>query len=106
VPLSVRTTCCFSPNSSSGTCPPGWGRTLITAAHLGLRPPSQPLRPPAPAPAPPVSASGSLQELQRAAVLDALRRTHGHKSRAAALLGITRFQLYARLKLAIDVPRE
>ena len=81
--------------------------TLIVAAHLGLRPGFAAPAPPAPAPAPPVSASGSLQELHRAAVLDALRRTHGHKSRAAALLGITRVQLYARLKsLAIDVPRE
>jgi two-component system response regulator HydG len=81
--------------------------TLITAVHLGLRPGFAAPAPPAPAPAPAISASGSLQDLQRAAVLDALRRTHGHKSRAAALLGITRFQLYARLKrLAIDVPRE
>ena len=30
--------------------------------------------------------------------MDALQRAHGHKSRAAALLGLTRFQLYTRLK--------
>jgi DNA-binding NtrC family response regulator len=30
--------------------------------------------------------------------MDALQRTHGQKSRAAALLGLTRFQLYTRLK--------
>jgi DNA-binding NtrC family response regulator len=42
--------------------------TLITAAHLGLRPGFEAPAPRAPAPAPPASASGSLQELQRAAV--------------------------------------
>jgi Nif-specific regulatory protein len=81
--------------------------TLITAAHLGLRPGIEDPAPPAPAATPQTGASGSLQELERAAVLDALRRTHGRRSRAAALLGITRFQLYARLKrFGIDVPRE
>ncbi len=30
--------------------------------------------------------------------MDALQRAHGRKSRAAALLGLTRFQLYTRLK--------
>ena len=30
--------------------------------------------------------------------MEALQRAHGHKSRAAALLGLTRFQLYTRLK--------
>jgi transcriptional regulator with GAF, ATPase, and Fis domain len=80
---------------------------LITAAHLGLRPGIEDPAPPAPAATPPTGAAGSLQELERAAVLDALRRTQGQKSRAAALLGITRFQLYARLKrFGIDVPRE
>jgi len=47
---------------------------------------------------------GDLQDLERKAILEALQRAHGHKSRAAALLGLTRFQLYARLKrLHIDV---
>jgi len=40
----------------------------------------------------------ALGELQRKAIIDALQRTHGHKGRAAALLGLTRFQLYSRLK--------
>jgi DNA-binding NtrC family response regulator len=81
--------------------------TLITAAHLGIRPGSEDVVPPPAPAAAPAGPSGSLQELERAAILDALRRTHGHKSRAAALLGITRFQLHARLKrLRIDVPRE
>jgi DNA-binding NtrC family response regulator len=75
--------------------------TLITAAHLaipsGPQPIAAPPQPPA-APAPPPSAPGSLQDLERAAILEALQRTHGHKSRAATLLGLTRFQLYTRLK--------
>ena len=36
--------------------------------------------------------------MERQAILDALQRAHGHKSRAAALLGLTRFQLDTRLK--------
>jgi DNA-binding NtrC family response regulator len=83
--------------------------TLVTAAHLAVHPVSEATA--APAAAPPASpptppaASGSLQDRERAAILDALQRTHGQKSRAAALLGITRFQLYTRLKRHnIDVP--
>ena len=79
--------------------------TLITAAHLDISPGLQPVAsqpqaaPPAvAAPPAPASAPGSLQALERAAILEALRRTHGHKTQAAALLGITRFQLYTRLK--------
>ena len=41
---------------------------------------------------------GSLHDLERAAILEALQRAHGHMSRAAGLLGFTRFQLYTRLK--------
>lgn len=78
--------------------------TLVTAAHLALRPvpaAALPAAAPPPAAAP---ASGSLQDLERTAVLEALQRTHGHKARAAALLGLTRFQLYTRLKrYRIDV---
>ncbi len=76
--------------------------TLITAAHLAIlpvaAPPQQPASPPQAAPLPPAGAPGSLQDLERAAILEALQRTHGHKSRAAALLGLTRFQLHTRLK--------
>jgi DNA-binding NtrC family response regulator len=78
--------------------------TLITAAHLALRPSPMPPPPAVPAPAsaadPASSGTGprSLEDLERQAVLDALQRAHGHKSRAAALLGLTRFQLYTRLK--------
>jgi two-component system response regulator AtoC len=75
--------------------------TLITTAHLAIPSGPQPVaappqQPAAPAPSP--SAPGSLQDLERAAILEALQRAHGHKSRAAALLGLTRFQLYTRLK--------
>ena len=79
--------------------------TLVTGAHLALRPSPVPA-PPAAAPLPtaPVGTSGSLDELERKAIVDALQRSHGHKSRAAALLGLTRFQLYTRLKrYQIDV---
>jgi len=78
---------------------------LITATHLAISPGSQPVAsqpqaapPPQAALSAPASAPGSLQELEREAILDALQRTHGHKSRAAALLGLSRFQLYTRLK--------
>ncbi|MBS1109404.1 MAG: zraR 9 [Anaeromyxobacteraceae bacterium] len=73
--------------------------TLITAAHLALHPrPAPPPPAAAPRPAAPGSPPSSLEDLERQAVLDALQRAHGHKSRAAALLGLTRFQLYTRLK--------
>ncbi len=74
--------------------------TLVTAAHLALpsipvaSAPSTPLA----APAPLAATAGSLEELERKAILDALQRAHGHKSRAAALLGLSRFQLHTRLK--------
>ncbi len=88
--------------------------TLITSAHLAIpsglqsvAPPPQAAPPPPAAPSPPASAPGPLQDLERAAILEALQRTHGHKSRAAGLLGLTRFQLYTRLKrLHIDVALE
>jgi DNA-binding NtrC family response regulator len=84
--------------------------TLITGAHLALPTASPPAALPPPvgsAPPSPVTAPhtlatgegrGSLQNLERAAILDALQRAHGRKSRAASLLGLTRFQLYSRLK--------
>ena len=46
----------------------------------------------------PAASSVDLHELERKAIVDALQRTHGHKARAAALLGLTRFQLYSRFK--------
>jgi Nif-specific regulatory protein len=73
--------------------------TLVTAAHLALPLPPAPSAPPAqPEPARPAAGPMALQELERKAIIDALHRTHGHKARAAELLGLTRFQLYSRLK--------
>jgi hypothetical protein len=46
----------------------------------------------------PVPAPHSIEDLERVPVLDDLRATHSHKSRAAALLGLPRFQLYTPLK--------
>jgi two-component system response regulator AtoC len=73
--------------------------TLVTAAHLAIPSASQSVAsqphavpPPLPGPA------NSLQEIERRAILEALQRTHGHKSRVAGLLGLSRFQLYTRLK--------
>jgi DNA-binding NtrC family response regulator len=40
----------------------------------------------------------SLPDVEKRMVLDALAKTKGNKSRAAKLLGLTRFQLYTRLK--------
>jgi len=40
----------------------------------------------------------SLAELEKRATADALAGANGNKSRAAAAMGLTRFQLYARLK--------
>jgi Nif-specific regulatory protein len=83
--------------------------TLITAAHLGLAAPSGRAAPAAaPAAPPPAEATrASLEAIERNAILDALGRAHGNKSRAATLLGLTRFQLYTRLKRhGIEIPRD
>jgi transcriptional regulator with GAF, ATPase, and Fis domain len=73
--------------------------TLVTAAHLAIPLPSVDTTPPAqPEPMRPAAGSMALAELERNAIVDALARTHGHKARAAELLGLTRFQLYTRLK--------
>jgi DNA-binding NtrC family response regulator len=71
---------------------------LLTAAHFGLaggRHPrlegtsGHPSEPPAPE---------ALVDLERRAILAALERTKGNKTRAAAILGITRTQLHTRVK--------
>ncbi len=51
-----------------------------------------------PAPAPDLSGDLRLDELERRAVVEALRRSGGNQSRAAELLGITRTSLYRRLR--------
>jgi DNA-binding NtrC family response regulator len=72
--------------------------TLITAAHLAIPLPSEQNSPSeSPGPEGPAAAM-TLDELERKAIVDALQRTHGHKARAAELLGLTRFQLYTRLR--------
>jgi two-component system response regulator HydG len=75
---------------------------LVTAAHLAISaissPSAQRTPPPPPESVRPAATSVDLHELERKAIVDALQRTHGHKARAAALLGLTRFQLYSRLK--------
>jgi DNA-binding NtrC family response regulator len=68
---------------------------ILDEKHLG------PLAPLAAAPAPPAAASPSavgLADMEREAIADALERANGNKSRAAALLGVSRMQLYTRLK--------
>jgi DNA-binding NtrC family response regulator len=73
--------------------------TLVTAAHLAIPLLPAPSAPPGPPELlRPVAGSMALDELERKAIMDALQRTHGHKARAAGLLGLTRFQLYSRLK--------
>lgn len=46
---------------------------------------------------PSAATAGNLDEMERAAVVDALRRCGGNLSRAAALLGISRQSLYRRI---------
>jgi DNA-binding NtrC family response regulator len=73
--------------------------TLVTAGHLAVSLPSNPITPLGePEPVRPTAGSVALEELERNAILEALQRTHGRKARAAELLGLTRFQLYGRLK--------
>jgi transcriptional regulator with GAF, ATPase, and Fis domain len=80
--------------------------TLVTASQLAIPLPSEPSSSPGP-PEPLRPASMALDELERKAIIEALQRTHGHRARAAALLGLTRFQLHSRLKrYHIQVSRE
>jgi transcriptional regulator with GAF, ATPase, and Fis domain len=71
---------------------------LVTAAHLALPLPADQMTPPRPPEPVRPAESMALDVLERKAIIDALQRTHGHKARAAELLGLTRFQLYSRLK--------
>jgi DNA-binding NtrC family response regulator len=83
---------------------------LILADHLGLRDGHE--EAPRPAPAPPAPALASaltptpvefeaampIQSMERAMIERALRDTRYNKSKAARQLGLTRTQLYVRLK--------
>ena len=81
---------------------------LITAEHLALGPPmaSPPLvavqsisAPPASIQAPdPQPAPGGLQSMERAMIEQALQSARFNKSKAAKALGLTRHQLYVRLR--------
>jgi transcriptional regulator with GAF, ATPase, and Fis domain len=75
---------------------------LLTAANFGIdaraaRIPALPLADAVAAPAADESPD-SLHDIEKRMVLEAIRKTGGNKSKAAALLGLTRSQLYTRLK--------
>ena len=74
---------------------------LLTAAQLGIGQPTphaeaDPIVQTTPATG--AAFAPSLADLERQAVVDALRNARGNKSRAAARLGLTRSQLYTRMK--------
>jgi DNA-binding NtrC family response regulator len=74
---------------------------LISAEHLGIgsRPPADATIPALTTPpAEDASTMLTIAEREKRLIVEALQRTHGHQKRAAALLGLTRFQLYGRLK--------
>jgi transcriptional regulator with GAF, ATPase, and Fis domain len=65
-------------------------RATVERAGPPVTSPSEPVAVPPP--------GESLADVERRAIVDALARALGNKSRAAAALGITRTQLYGRLK--------
>jgi len=72
----------------------------VSAAQLGIAAPATPAMSPsdpAPVPSPP-PALQPLAELEKEAILEALRRAKGNKSRAAIALGLGRTQLYTRMR--------
>jgi transcriptional regulator with GAF, ATPase, and Fis domain len=77
---------------------------LLTAAHFGIAPRRErSLRSPEiAAPGPPLhpldGSQDSLPDMEKRMVLEALKKAKGNKSKAATLLGLTRSQLYSRLK--------
>jgi transcriptional regulator with GAF, ATPase, and Fis domain len=81
---------------------------LIVAEHLALRPLSMPAPaaasspPTAAGPSPPASAPpadvGDLKSVERALITKVLTESHYNKSEAAKALGLTRAQLYVRLR--------
>jgi DNA-binding NtrC family response regulator len=78
---------------------------LITAAQLGLTRPRPPSGEASPSGVPTPSRvtnqdamAATLQELERHAIAAALAKAKGNKTAAAAALGITRMQLYTKLK--------
>jgi transcriptional regulator with PAS, ATPase and Fis domain len=75
---------------------------LLTAAQLGIGPRRERATDMLAPDSPPGSMIGpstqSLPEWEKRMVLDVLQKTKGNKSKAAKLLGLTRSQLYTRLK--------
>ena len=78
---------------------------LITTDHLTsiAAPPPQPAAAgfaavPAAAPAPPVAPAGDLQSVERTMIEQALAAARFNKSKAARALGLTRHQLYLRMR--------
>jgi two-component system response regulator FlrC len=74
---------------------------LVSAEHLGIAPraPRDMTAPPGPAPPTELpTAMLTIAEQQKRMIVDALRRTHGNKARAAAALGLSRTQLLRRIR--------
>jgi transcriptional regulator with GAF, ATPase, and Fis domain len=74
---------------------------LISAEHLGIgsRPPADAAIPALTTPpTEDASTMPTIAEREKRLIVEVLQRTYGHQKRAAALLGLTRFQLYGRLK--------
>ena len=75
---------------------------LLTAANFGIDPGATRVAvqvlPTAGAASAPAESPDSLPDIERRMVLEAVRKAGGNKSKAAALLGLTRSQLYTRLK--------
>ncbi len=71
---------------------------LLTAAHFGLTEPREQRLEGANGQASDKSAPEALADLERRAILAALKHTKGNKTQAAGVLGITRTQLHTRLK--------
>jgi DNA-binding NtrC family response regulator len=69
---------------------------LLTAAQFGILSRREHSAAVPHAPEPP--SSQSLPEWEKRLVIDVLNKTKGNKSEAAKILGITRSQLYTRLK--------
>jgi transcriptional regulator with GAF, ATPase, and Fis domain len=75
---------------------------LITTEHLAIGPPPSPDQGQPPAGAatalPTVTSAGDLQSLERGMVEHALQKARFNKSKAAKALGLTRQQLYVRMR--------
>ena len=71
---------------------------LLSAAQLGILPRRERPQAPEDRPADPMIASSTLPEWEKRMVMEVLQKTKGNKSKAAKLLGLTRSQLYTRLK--------